>query len=507
MLRKIIDFHLSLAAEGKPLAKLRPLFNALDTFFYETPLRTRKGPHIRDSIDLKRWMLLVVFALIPVTLMAVWNTGLQKYVYGNGNFEVLNEYLSASHSIPSYFSFAFQEGRYLTILKYGLQGFLPILIISYAVGGFWEGLFAVIRRHEISEGFLVTGILYALILPSTIPYWMVVVGVSTGIVISKEIFGGTGMNILNPALVCRCFLFFTFPAQMTGNIWVGSNPTQINTSVVTMIKDADLTPLDGYSTQSMLNIFNVSPEIKRIHVDAIAAHQKIEVSTLKPIKQQFEKWNTDTSFEDLTPLQLQSFVSTPLNQGGLGLSEENYPAAYHFAKLRYGQGILTDGNFFFGNMVGSMGETSTLACILGAFLLISTGIGSWRSMLAMGIGAYVLALIFQFGAEYVGADQGAWNPAKFALPAYKHLILGSLAFGLVFMITDPVSSPSLKRSRWKYGLLIGALVIIIRVINPAFSEGVMLAILFGNVFAPLMDHHSLKQLRKRRLKDARKAIQ
>ena len=185
MLRKLLDLQLSLTEEGKPLHKLRPLITAGDTFLYEAPINTSKGPHIRDAVDIKRWMLLVVIALIPCTLMAIWNTGLQKFIYAGGDYRIMNEYLAASTSFSEYFAFAGKDDRWMTILKYGLGAFLPIVFISYAVGGLWEGIFAVARGHEISEGFLVTGILYALILPPTIPYWMVAVGVSIGVVLSK----------------------------------------------------------------------------------------------------------------------------------------------------------------------------------------------------------------------------------------------------------------------------------------------------------------------------------
>ena len=501
MLRKFLDFQLALTEEGKPLSRYRPLVTALDTFFFEAPLCTKQRPHIRDMIDMKRWMMIVVIALVPCILMAIWNSGVQKYVYGSFDFQLMNAYIKASGSLSGYFSFTFSEGRYLTILKEGLIAFLPVMIISYLVGGIWEVIFAVLRRHEVSEGFLVSGMLFALILPSTIPYWMVAVGVSMGVVIGKEIFGGTGMNILNPALVCRAFLFFAFPTKMTGPVWVGTNPTLIQESVVKMNRQADLlNSPDGYTQASPLNLFNVSPEIKRIQVDAIATNFRSDVPTLSTIKHQFSYWKTQNNIQaelgHLSNQEMEDFVTTPLNLGGLGLSQENYSDAMRFSYLQYAQGTLTDGNFFWGNRIGSMGETSILACLLGAFLLLITGIGSWRTMLAVAIGAYVCAFIFQFGAEHFGAHEGAFNPAKFALPPYKHFLLGSLVFGLVFMATDPVSSPGMKRARWVYGLLIGAVVIVIRLINPAFPEGVMLAILFGNVFAPLLDHFALHSYRK-----------
>lgn len=500
MLRKFLDTQLSLTEEGRPLHRYRPLVEALDTFFYETPIRTKTGPHIRDAIDLKRWMMIVVFALVPCIIMAIWNSGVQKLVYERGDFAFMSQYLKASESFSTYFSFCF--AHWGTILKGGLHAFLPVMILSYAVGGFWEVLFAIIRRHEVSEGFLVTGMLFALILPSTIPYWMVVVGVSAGVVIGKEIFGGTGMNILNPALVCRAFLFFAFPTKMTGPVWVGTNPTVIQESVTKMNDETGLqTSPDGVSQASALNFFNVSSAIKRVHVDAIAANRGKETATASIYERQFRHFKQanglDYSLGSLTESELESFLTAPLEQGGLALSPENFSDAALFSHLRYSEKNLTNGNFFFGNRIGSMGETSILACLIGAFLLLITRIGSWRTMLAVAIGAYACALLFEWGSCLIGPHQGAFNPAKFAFPAYKHFLLGSLVFGLVFMATDPVSSPDMKGARWLYGLLIGAMVIIIRTINPAFPEGVMLAILFGNVFAPLLDYYALNRFRKK----------
>lgn len=504
MLRKFLDFQLSLVAPGKPLHKLHPLVSAGDTFLYEAPLNTTKGPHIRDAIDIKRWMLLVVVALIPCILMAIWNTGLQKYIYSSGNYQLMNEYLSSATSFQGYFNFAAKDGRYLTILGLGLMAFLPIVLISYAVGGLWEAFFAVLRGHEISEGFLVTGILYALILPATIPYWMVAVGVSAGIIFSKEVFGGSGMNIVNPALACRAFLFFTFPGKMSGNIWAGTNPTTVRESLVKMNQDAHTSSVDGYSQASPLSIFNVTSEIKRIHVDAIAANTPgSHVDSIGAINSHFDQWNTlgqhNAQLGQLSQEQLHTFVTASTVDGGLGLSPGYYEDAHGFSTLSYGGGHHNDWNLFFGDRLGSMGETSILACLLGALFLIYTGIGSWRTMVGMGLGAYFCALFFELGVKLIGQDGGIWNPAILAFPAYKHLLLGGLAFGAVFMATDPVSSPSIKSARWIYGIFCGALTVVIRCINPAYPEGVMLAILIGNVFAPLFDYYAALNFRKRSL--------
>ncbi len=506
MLRRILDYQLSLTAKGKPLARLRPLVEAVDTFLYEAPLNTKKHPHIRDALDVKRLMMIVVFALIPCTFMAVWNTGLQSFVYSSGDYKLMDEYLAGSQSIVGYFNFALKDARYLDILKLGLIAFLPVMLISYAVGGLCEALFAVVRQHEISEGFLVTGILYALILPPTIPYWMVAVGVAIGVALAKEVFGGSGMNIVNPALACRAFLFFTFPGKMSGDVWVGTNPTTIRESLLKMNKEAGTNSLDGYSQATFLSQFNVPVEVKRIHVDAIAA-QKIgpAVNTYPAVEKQFHKWQAAVASEPstLTQLnndQLQTFVTAPLQEGGLGLSSDNYANAYHFASLNYGLGAHGDWNYFFGDRLGSMGETSVFACLLGAIFLIWTKIGSWRTMCGMLLGAFITALLFEWGAHWLGEDGGAWFPATLAFPAYKHLLLGGLSFGIVFMITDPVSSPSMNGARWLYGAFAGIVTIIIRIINPAYPEGVMLAILMANVFAPLFDHYVVHYYRKRSLR-------
>ncbi len=509
MLRKILDFKLRITAEGKPLHFFRPLVSAIDTFLYEVPLRTERAPHIRDALDLKRWMVIVIFALLPCTLMAIWNTGLQKVVYTSGDFTLLDSFLEVS-TFSGYFSFCFSEGLWKSIVFQGLTTFIPVLIISYAVGGFWEGVFAHFRRHEISEGFLVTGILFALILPPTIPYWMVAVGVSVGVILAKELFGGTGMNILNPALVCRCFLFFAYPAYMSGSIWVGSNPHVVKESLVKMNQEAEKAPWDAFSQASYLGRVNSTTDVSRIHIDTIGA-QLGKTASLAPVIQKYlKKFNTrfglNYQLGNMTPRELQNFLTAEKADGGLGLASDNFGSAIEFAQLKYGNGNFSNGNLFFGNMLGSMGETSTFAVLLGALLLILTGVGSWRTMLSVIAGALLTALMFNFGS-HIGLEQGAWNPAKFDLPAYKHLIVGSLAFGLVFMATDPVSSPDLHFSHYIYGGLIGALTIVIRDINPAFPEGVMLAILFGNVFGPLIDSYSIKRLRRARRVRAEKALQ
>ena len=504
MLRRLFDYQLSLVEEGKPLHKIKPLITAGDTFMFEAPINTSRSPHIRDAIDVKRWMIIVVFALLPCILFAIWNTGLQSSVYSSGNYQFMDEYIAAKNSLQDYIQFASKDNRWMTFWLEGGKIVIPIIIVSYAVGGMWEALFACVRGHEISEGFLVTGILYALILPPTIPLWMVAVGVSLGVVLAKEVFGGSGMNIVNPALACRCFLFFGFPGRMSGSIWVGSNPTVVRESLIKMNKDAGIEgSLDGYTQATKLAQFNISPEIKRIHVDAIATNNLgNHVGTIDTIEKHFNQWNEfgqhSATLGQMTQDQMQSFVTSPITEGGLGLSLGNYGDAYHFSSLNYGLGDNQDWLFLFGNKLGSIGETSGIMILLGALFLTWTGVGSWRTMVAMLFGGFITASLFTFGSTYLNPENGAWTPAHFGFPAYKHLILGGFAFGLVFMATDPVSSPTMKASRWIYGFFCGMVAIVIRLINPAYPEGVMLAILMGNVFAPLIDYYVAKIARKRR---------
>jgi len=508
MLRRLLDYQLSLTEKGRKLHRFRPLVEAVDTFLYEAPINTKKGPHIRDSVDVKRWMMIVVFSLIPCIIAAIWNTGLQSFVFSSGDFRLMNEYLEGANSLEGYLSFAAKNNRYLEIIKLGVIALLPVVIITYAAGGLCEALFAIVRKHEMTEGFLVTGILYALILPSTIPYWMTAIGVAAGVILGKEVFGGSGMNIVNPALACRAFLFFTFPGKMSGDVWVGTNPTEIRESLLKMNQEAQTNSLDGYSQATRLARFNVSPEIKRIHVDAIATNDLgNKVSTFPEIQTHFNQWNSSGGHEatltSLQPDQLRQFVTAPLSEGGLGLSSGYYEDAYHFSALNYSLGHNGDWNAFFGDKIGSMGETSVFACLIGAFILIWTRVGSWRTMAGMALGALVTAYLFEWGAHIFGADGGAWNPAILGFPAYKHMLLGGLAFGIVFMATDPVSSPSTKLGRWIYGAFAGLIALVIRGINPAYPEGVMLAILMANVFAPIIDYYVLQYTRNRGLRRVR----
>ena len=379
MLRSILDRIKPLFEKDGKYEYFYPLYDALDTFLYTPDSVTKNGPHIRDSIDLKRSMIFVVIAMIPAILFGIFNVGYQE----DSSRTVLENFLS------------------------GLMTVGPIIIVSYSVGGFWEVVFALVRKHEVNEGFLVTGMLIPLVMPPTIPLWMVAVATSFGVVIGKEIFGGTGFNIFNPALVARAFIFFAYPAQISGDmVW-------------------KISKVDGVSTA--------------------------------------------------TPLLTASSVQGS-NVEALDLLSETYSFV----------------DMFLGFIPGSIGETSTLACIMGALFLLITRIGSWRIMLGVIIGMILTSLLAMQLAPY--SD----NP-MLSLPPHYHFVMGGFAFGLAFMATEPVTASHTNLGRWIYGLLIGFMVVVIRAINPAYPEGMMLAILFANAFAPLIDYFILQKNIKNRM--------
>lgn len=361
--------------DGK-LSKYWPLFDGFETFLFVPGHTTHGGAHIRDGIDLKRTMITVVLAMLPCLLFGIWNTGYQHYL---------------ALGIESGFSENFM---------FGLWKVLPIVVVSYAVGLGIEFLFCIIKQHGINEGFLVTGMLIPLTLPVEIPLWMVGVATAFAVIIGKEVFGGTGMNVLNVALTARAFLFFAYPAKMSGDkVWISTEGGEV---------------VDGFSGATALG-------------------------------------NAAAGNMDAIPSISDSFL---------------------------------------GIMAGSIGETSTLACLIGAFILIVTGIGSWRIMLSVFGGGYFMAYLFNI-----------WGANAFMemSPAH-HLVLGGFAFGAVFMATDPVTAAQTNTGKFIYGFLIGMFAILIRVFNPAYPEGMMLAILFMNVVAPLIDHFVVEANIKRRLK-------
>ncbi len=382
--------------KGGKLEKLYPVYEAIDTFLYTPGEVTKGASHVRDNIDLKRIMITVAMALMPCILMAMYNTGLQA------NIAIEKMGLTAPDgwraTVITALGMGFDSSNLLHNFLHGALYFVPIFLVTNIVGGTCEAIFSIIRKHEINEGFLVTGLLFPLTLPPTIPLWQVAVGIAFGVVFGKEVFGGTGKNFLNPALTARAFLFFAYPGQITG--------------------DAVWTAVDGYTGATILG--------------------------------------------------------TAATQGMQGVAEAGF----------------TWMNAFLGFIPGSLGETSALACLLGAVVLVATGIGSWRIMTGMLLGGLFLStLLYMIGSST--------NPMFSMSPAW-HLVSGSFAFGLVFMVTDPVSASMTFKGRWVYGFLVGVMAILVRSLNPAFPEGVMLAILFGNVFAPLIDFYVLKANIKRR---------
>ncbi|MBN2429416.1 MAG: NADH:ubiquinone reductase (Na(+)-transporting) subunit B [Deltaproteobacteria bacterium] len=393
VLRKFLDSQEKHFQKGGKLERLYPLFEATDTLLFSEGVVTRYASHVRDALDLKRTMTWVVIALIPCVIMALYNTGMQA----NTALAALGKTGAEGWrgAILSLLGMGVDPGGLIANMVHGALYFFPIYLVTVAVGGFWEVLFAVIRKHEINEGFFVTSLLFPLILPPSIPLWQVALGISFGVVFGKEVFGGVGMNIFNPALVARAFLFFAYPAQISGDkVWLA---------------------VDGVSR------------------------------------------------------------ATPL--------AEMADSAMHLSASWM--------DAFLGFIPGSMGETSALACLIGAAILLVTGIASWRIMLSVVVGMTAVSLLF----NVIGSDT---NP-MFAVSPLWHFVLGGFAFGTVFMATDPVSAAMTEPGKYIYGLLIGIMVILIRVVNPAFPEGMMLAILFGNLFAAIIDRIFINANIKRRL--------
>lgn len=391
MLRKFLDSQEHLFHKGGKLERFYPMYEAVDTFLFTPPTVTPGAAHVRDGLDMKRLMSMVVVALIGTIAMAMYNTGLQAHLAIEAGALPLDNWRTAA---MQWLGLPFASGNLGACFVHGALYFLPVLILTYSVGGAWEGLFSQVRRHEINEGFLVTGMLIPLTLPPTIPLWQVAIGTSFGVVIGKEIFGGTGMNILNPALTARAFLFFAYPAEISGDVWLAAGPA------------ANGVPVDGFSGATLMATLNTQG------MEALAG----------------------TSWWDA----------------------------------------------FLGFIPGSMGETSALACLLGAVLLIVTGVGSWRIMTGVVIGTIAMASLFN-------AIGSSTNP-YFEVPFWWHMVLGGWAFGTVYMATDPVTAAQSNAGRWIFGVLVGAMTVMIRVVNPAYPEGMMLAILFLNVFAPTIDY-------------------
>ncbi len=427
-LRNLLDKMHPLFDKGGKLEKLYPLYEAGDTFLY-TPGAVAKGlTHIRDAIDLKRMMTMVVVALVPCVLVAFWNTGYQANLAIGKIVEAgLEPAFDWHHSLLAMLGLGHDPGRFLDNFVYGAIYFMPVYIVCMTAGGLSEVVFSCIRGHEVNEGFLVTGLLFPLTLPPDIPLWQVAIGIMFGVVIGKEIFGGTGRNFLNPALTARAFLYFAHAGQISGDrVWTAAS----------YINDGKV---DGYSGATALG------QLGQLKMADMIKH---------------------------TP---------PLNTAIESLQ--------HISTTG-GEASISWWSSFVGTIPGSMGETSVLACLIGAAILIATGIGSWRIMAGVCVGA----LAFSSLLYVVGSDT---NP-MFQVPPWWHLVIGGFAFGTVFMATDPVSASMTETGKWFYGGLIGAMTILIRAINPAFPEGIMLAILFGNVFAPLIDYFVVQANIKRR---------
>jgi len=393
-LRKVLDSIEPHFVNGGRFEKLYALYEMVDTATYKPSIVTRTTSHVRDSNDMKRIMILVWFAALLPMVVGMYNLGLQA-----------NTAIAAGAPLADGWREMFismfagnNPDSYWDNIVYGAWYFLPIYVTVFIVGGIWEALFAAVRGHEINEGFFVTSILFALTCPPSIPLWAAALGISFGVVFGKEVFGGTGKNFLNPALTGRAFLFFAYPAFMSGDaVWVA---------------------VDGFSGATALSVA----------------------------------------------------ASEGLVSGALG--------------------GLTWFDAFIGNMAGSVGETSTLAILIaGAFLLI-TGVASWRIVAGVMAGMIATALLF----NVIGSESNA----MLNLPWHWHLVIGGFAFGMMFMATDPVSASMTNTGKWYFGGLIGFMVIMIRVVNPAFPEGMMLAILFANLFAPLIDHFVIQSNIKRR---------
>ena len=435
MLRNLLDKAEPLFKPGGKLEKLYPLYEANDTFLYTPGEVTKGATHVRDAIDTKRMMSMVIVALIPCILMAMYNTGFQaqKLIYagqvvpeaeglfsslwsGSWRFGLLRFFgiINESNTCPDPGAFL-GIGSWFGCLFHGALYFLPVYLVCMVVGGHCELIFSIIRKHEINEGFLVTGMLFPLTLPPSIPLWQVAVGIAFGVVVGKEIFGGTGRNFLNPALTARAFLYFAYPTKISGDaVW-----TAMGSATETMGS-----AIDGYTGATVLG-------------------------------------------------QVAQEGAAPIGATVATMSSSWW-------------------SFFIGNIHGSMGETSVLCCLFGAFVLIASRIGSWRIMAGCLGGMTAFSFLL-----YLLPTTESWGEVSNILP-WWHLVIGGFAFGTVFMATDPVSASMTRKGKWIYGALIGFMTVLVRSINPAFPEGIMLAILFANVFAPVIDWAVVQSNVKRR---------
>lgn len=432
-LRKQLDSVKHHFEKGGKYHKFFYIYEGFETFlFAPNTVAPTKGAQVRDAIDMKRLMITVVISMIPCLLFGIYNVGYQHFLAVGA------------------------ESTFGEKIWIGAVQVVPIIIVSYVVGLGIEFAFTVFRRHPINEGFLVTGMLIPLVMPPDIPLWQVALGTAFAVIIGKEAFGGTGMNVLNVALTARAFLYFAYPADISGTVW-------------TYLPE-DTEVVSGYSGATPLAIsYEASVSAKQA---IVAADEATLLAT-----------------EDPTPLNQQAaehaqHVADSLNNGHL--VSDALANAWH-------EGLYDFSNMFFGLIPGSIGETSTLMCLVGGLILVATGVGSWKIMVSVFAGAYLSAL---------GFGLVAGNNEYLMMPPHYHLVIGGLAFGAVFMATDPVTATQTERGKWIYGLLIGFLTILIRAFNPAYPEGVMLAILLMNVFAPLIDYYVVQSNKKRRLRRA-----
>lgn len=430
-LRKQVDKFRKLYAEpGSRLHKFWPAFEALETFLYSPSHGTpRHGPHVRDYIDLKRAMTVVIVAMLPCLLMSFYNTGFQHFaavakLVGEGAANPYPEQVGWLQGILLGGDYAPDLGAigFFDRIVFGLQQMIPLLIVSYGVGLGIEMGFSIWRKEEVSEGYLVSGMLIALIVPPSIPLWQLALAVAFTVILAKEVFGGTGMNVFNPAMMARAFLFFAYPAQMSGDfVWVAGNGTR--------------SLIDGFSGPTAL---------------AVAASTHLEANHFAN-----------------EGLHLAASPVDAIQQAG-----------YSWWDL------------FVGLVPGSAGETSALCALIGCAILLVAGVASWRTIVGGVVGLVGMSLVMNGFAGHLDGIGG--------LPPHWHLVCGGFAFGIVFMATDPVSAPETEVGRWIYGILIGVLTVLVRAVNPAYPEGVMLAVLLMNAFAPTIDHFVVQANIKRR---------
>ena len=430
--RKQLDSVKHHFEKGGKWEKFFYIYEGFETFlFAPNSVAPVKGTQVRDAIDMKRLMITVVISMIPCLLFGMYNIGHQHFLATG------------------------VDGSFIDKFWIGIKQVVPVIIVSYVVGLGIEFAFTVFRRHPVNEGFLVTGMLIPLVMPPDIPLWQVGLATAFAVIIGKEAFGGTGMNVLNVALTARAFLYFAYPVDMAGEVWTYlPDKTQV---------------VAGYSGATPLGI--TAEFSARASQALTASSQATELAAIEPTQ------------ANKLAASVAQHVADSLNNGHLMVDALDHS---------WEKGLYSFSNMFMGFIPGSVGETSTLMCLVGALILIGTGVGSWKIIVSVFGGAYFMAFLL----AVIGANE------FMQLPAHYHLVMGGLAFGAVFMATDPVTAAHTETGKWVYGTLIGIFTILIRVFNPAYPEGIMLAILLMNVFAPLIDYFVVSANKKRRLQRA-----